>query len=297
MAVNPSITVTFWPVNATGTLLWKRESNTTQEGWYYPYGMAFDQENNIYIGGSFVQNSAITNNYLGYIMPIFQNRQFIMKLNPDASQVLWSSNSETPGLEQGGIVYNLFTNQVALTGICYGTYTWGSQSLQTNVISNQGLDVLLARFDKTTGACVALSQMTSNIGSNDNGTALAVDLSGDYIVGGAFSGSIYPNATLTLTSIGGQSDFFVAKYATQACSPLSIDAFDKTSLQVYPNPTTGLVTIDVTETTNFEVLDVSGKVLQKGILTVSENVVDLNALGKGMYFLRVDSLVKKIVKQ
>ena len=249
--------------NAAGTFLWKRESNSTDELWVRPYGLAFDQDSNIYIGGTFFQYGDTPKNYLGYAPPAFGNRQFIMKLNPDASQVLWSSNSNAGGLEQGGIAYNPFTNQVGLTTWGGGDYTWGNLTVNVNTFGVGG-DVVLLRFNKNTGICTNIDKIAANPNYTDNGTALAVDASGDYIVGGGFGSQLFPNASTTLYNIGGQSDFFVAKFATQVCSSLTNQSFEKAELQVYPNPTTALITIGVLDKTTFEIFDIAGKQLLKG---------------------------------
>src|SRR5690606_9916389 len=101
--------------------------------------------------------------------------------------------------------------------------------------SNEGQDVLLARFNKNTGECIALDRIPSTPGYMDTGTALAADASGDYIVGGGFESDIYINGT-TLTNSGNQSDFFVAKYATEPCSELSVSQHSSENIKVFPNP-------------------------------------------------------------
>lgn len=64
---------------------------------------------------------------------------------------------------------------------------------------------------------------------------------------------------------------------------------------VYPNPTTGIVNFeDVNTEKSIEVIDLRGSLVYK---TKSKNTIDLSFLSNGMYFVKVDNKVLKIIKE
>jgi len=157
-------------------------------------------------------------------------------------KVLWSSNSNSGTENYGGIVLN--GNELAYTSYCGGSdFSWGTQTLNVNVLG-QGQEVLLARFNTNTGACIGLTNIPGNNGFNDVGAAITADASGDYIVGGSIGGTLYFNNSQQIVNGGSQSDFFVAKYASQACSPLAVNENQSLQPAVYPNPIVNRAYID-----------------------------------------------------
>lgn len=80
---------------------------------------------------------------------------------------------------------------------------------------------------------------------------------------------------------------------------LSKSDFTKSTILVFPNPTTGMVQIVGLENTSYsyEISDISGKLIQSG--NVTDNQVNINA-GFGIYFLKIKTaegfVVKKIMK-
>jgi hypothetical protein len=150
---------------------------------------------------------------------------------------------------------------------------------------------LLARLDKTTGNCVGLSTILNNNQLNDAGTVLVADVSGDYIMGGQFNSMLYFDNSQQILNNGPQTDFFIAKYATQACSPLAVNEpiQPKVQLQVYPNPTNGKVYFDnsLTQYKNAVIYNPVGQqVMTIPLTTISNSVIDLSQMSKGVYMLQ-----------
>lgn len=70
-------------------------------------------------------------------------------------------------------------------------------------------------------------------------------------------------------------------------------------LSVYPNPTTGKLIINNEGLTieNIEIYDVVGRLLQSKIVNLqSEIVLDISHLANGIYYLKIDDFVYKIIK-
>lgn len=265
--------------NDLGQFQWVREDTATTPGSLFLYNLAFDSANNIYLGGRLTGLNF--NNFLGLVIPETIIPGFIMKVNPTATSLLWSSYNNTGTLQRGAIVLN--GNEIAYTSYCAGTnFTWGSQTLNASG-TNQGTEVLLARFNKDTGACIQLTKIPGNVGYDDAGTALAVDSSGDYILGGGTGGQLTFTTNSTNT-IGPQSDFFVAKYSTSTCSLATEDFIDE-GLQIFPNPANSFFTITASEKLNYFIYNITGGLLKRGIVSETNNSIDVSDLSSGCYLV------------
>ncbi|MGK0436510.1 MAG: hypothetical protein ACJAX0_000747 [Flavobacteriales bacterium] len=76
-------------------------------------------------------------------------------------------------------------------------------------------------------------------------------------------------------------------------------------IQVYPNPATDVLTIDlgaVTQTIQIQFIDAVGRVVKTESVTSSENQLDISDLNQGMYFISLSSAdgvqrIEKLVKE
>lgn len=59
------------------------------------------------------------------------------------------------------------------------------------------------------------------------------------------------------------------------------------SINVYPNPSTGLFTVDVDGQYNVKVFDITGKVISTSTINVNNNTIDLSSQTAGMYFIQL----------
>lgn len=269
--------------DANGNYLWKRENNNNNANYMKFFDLDFDPQNNIYITGNMIGFNL--NSFMGYSISIANTPAFIMKLDATVDNLLWASHHDSVGNSYGAIVYN--DNEIAFTGWCGGTnFTWGTQSIYVTA-TNEGQDTLLARFNSSTGDCLSLHNIPSTVGSTDRGTALAVDASGDYLVGGGFAATIYDVNNNTVVNEGGTTDFFIAKFATQACSPLSNEDFETNTIKVYPNPVVNQLTVTITENVKYALYTITGQVIKQGELTISNNTIDLQEVSKGYYVLKI----------
>ncbi|MFY8187741.1 MAG: T9SS type A sorting domain-containing protein [Flavobacterium sp.] len=266
-----------------GNYLWKRENTQPMAGSLVFYSLDFDPQNNIYIGGKIASSSI--DSFMGFTAS-FSAPAFVMKLNPTADNLLWASHHDTVGSGgYGALIYN--DDEVAYTGWCAGSnFTWGNQSINVTA-TNQGQDALLARFDSATGACLSLHNIPSTIGSTDRGTAIAVDASGDYLVGGGFAAQIFDTYGASVNNEGGTTDFFIAKFATEVCSVLSNENFEEATLQVYPNPASDFVTVSVKENTSYELYTLTGQIVKQGNFTAVNNTLVVQDLSSGCYVLQL----------
>ena len=81
-------------------------------------------------------------------------------------------------------------------------------------------------------------------------------------------------------------------------NPLGIEENTLQSFTIYPNPSSGIFTIaseSFIDPTPFQVTDVSGKIIQKGVLSQAENQVDLSNTANGIYFLQAGGATFKLI--
>ena len=76
------------------------------------------------------------------------------------------------------------------------------------------------------------------------------------------------------------------------CNWLSVDEHTLESVNVYPNPSSGLVYIESglsTEKVNLVVTDINGRVVETGSHVISNgvNTVDLSKVQRGTYFFKL----------
>jgi hypothetical protein len=276
-----------------GTFLWKTEDTTTTTGRILLNDLSFDPQNNIFIAGSI--GGLNGNSFLGFSNSLY-GAGFLMKTNPTATSSLWASSpsNSTTGRATPRAIYNN-GSEIAITSSAGAgpILTWGSQTI-TVAGSNQGTDVLLARFNSATGACISLNKITSSTPSSDFGAAITKDASGDYIVGGGFGGALYNVNNAATWNEGGDTDFFIAKFATQPCQPLSSESFEETNIAIYPNPVQNIFTVPVKENTKYQLYTITGVLVKEGSVTTAENTISISELSSGCYVLKLLSESNKI---
>ena len=283
--------------DANGQKIWHQEDAAGSYGTNFEsYDLAVDNQNNIYFAGRVFGGSSVL--FMGFTAIETGAKNYIIKLNPTGTTLLWSTYPPniTGTYNSCGLAVN--GSEIGYTGMCFGTtYTWGTQTIFASN-PNEGQEVLFGRFNTATGDCLSLTKIPGDNGYNDSGSALAVDSSGDYIIGGGFGHLLTVNGT-TLINEGTQTDFFIAKYATTPCSTASAESFEKEQgLNFYPNPVNDILTIDIKEASSYTLYNLQGRIIQQGKLSPSNSTIDCNVLDSGCYMLHVvdNNNNKQVVK-
>ena len=72
------------------------------------------------------------------------------------------------------------------------------------------------------------------------------------------------------------------------------------SIEIYPNPSSGLINVILENPASYDVFDLSGKLIQSGSFNQVENQLNIKELANGIYFLRIqdgnNSITEKISK-
>lgn len=94
-------------------------------------------------------------------------------------------------------------------------------------------------------------------------------------------------------------DFFLARYLNDPFT-FGIEDQDVASLAIFPNPSNGMFKIQHDFIFNsgieYQVHDVSGKVIVEGILSESQTTIDLSAAQSGLFFLNASGKVFRLIK-
>lgn len=89
----------------------------------------------------------------------------------------------------------------------------------------------------------------------------------------------------------------VAEADSSDINPLS-DQIDQIGIKIYPNPTKGLITVDITSLpdnvpASLSIYDIEGKCLEYIDVQIPSNHLDLSSFPNGIYVLRVTAGTKK----
>ena len=160
-----------------------------------------------------------------------------------------------------------------LIAVAFATLNFGLQTL--NCFAQPGsLDASFGTGGK----------VTTPIGSGATGNSVAIQSDGKILVAG------YSDNGTTIY-------FALVRYngGSTGISENSNDAL----FSVEPNPTTGMFTIELATQKNvpYEVTDISGKMLHKGILTEKRTNIDLSKNEAGVYLLKIDGQSIRLVKK
>lgn len=175
------------------------------------------------------------------------------------------------------------------------TITWtytdvaGNSSMQTQ-------DVIITGVDVTTSVDgIMLSANNSTVGvayrwidCNDNNSPIVnatnqtytPDMNGSYAVIVLQDGCQDTSACIDVTTVG-------------------LEDYSKTNISVYPNPSSGNFNIQLptADAVNYTITDNAGRIVLEGTFEQLENTIDLSTEEQGVYFLRVEASVMKLVVQ
>jgi hypothetical protein len=121
-------------------------------------------------------------------------------------------------------------------------------------------------------------------------------ISWDPVTGGTLEVTFSPssvgtfNATLTIKSKGAPSK----KVALTGKASLSIDDQTNNPVKIYPNPTTGVLTIETENESIAQVFSVEGRLLLEQNITTT-GTIDLSAFANGLYCVKIEDKQRNTV--
>lgn len=94
----------------------------------------------------------------------------------------------------------------------------------------------------------------------------------------------------------GQEDIVLERHTN---IPLSISEFVTQKVVIYPNPSSGIFIVEggfYLENVPYQITDITGKVIGKGMLNKNQQEIDLTVVQRGIYFLKTDIDVFRLLK-
>jgi hypothetical protein len=91
-------------------------------------------------------------------------------------------------------------------------------------------------------------------------------------------------------------------YGTPGSGPILVSINEKSNdelgLSIYPNPTSGLITIynkAIKENTNIQVISMDGRIIKEELTNQPSITIDMSEFSNGVYFIRIDETIKKLI--
>ncbi len=101
---------------------------------------------------------------------------------------------------------------------------------------------------------------------------------------------VFDNATNSILNItAGGFGTTLAKSNALNTATLATTTFAANQVKIFPNPTTGIISINTEIAVNVNIVDVTGKTVFTANNVTKEKSIDLSGLQKGMYFAKISS--------
>ena len=271
--------------NNSGTFLWQKQDCLYGGGFARP---VVDGSGDIYLTSSSTTNDTF-NTYI--VTNAFYPAPFIAKMDSNGT-LLWAKNATTNGTSFSNTTI-LNGPEIDIAGTC-GKLKWPGYSDSLNLAFGLGYHVFITRFNYNTGNVIGIDTLVSTSNIPVDAMAMTADKYGNIYIGGDFASSITVAGT-TLNSIGGGSDFFIAKYGTANCTgaitletPPEPGKFSITGIHVFPNPATDELNITgVPQATSYRLLSITGTTQMQGPLQEGSNSLPVQRLATGIYLLEM----------
>ncbi len=195
----------------TGNMLWFREGTDT----FGSVGSrpCYDEQGNVYIAGGNLPGDT----FQGYVFTnnsSYSTFPFWIKLDSNGSLVkIFNGKTSTTTNAFASVAYS--EGVLGGLGDYSGPVTFDNLHL-LNFYNSTGRDIFMTRFDAATGALLSLDSAKSSLSTEDYSSAMTADNKGNFYVGGRVLYDLSFDSN-TIYSIGGTSDWFVAKYGAPNC--------------------------------------------------------------------------------
>ena len=192
-------------LNPNALVLWAK--STGGIGYNSISGIATDLNNNLFIGGSFENDTIDFGNHLLTNNDLYTRDGFVAKFDEDGNS-LWAIKGECPKDDYINAITTDLNGSVYFTGNYKGSgITFGSVTLSDNSLGDYSIYV--AKYDSS--GIFKWAEESKN-GSKGKGISIATDASGNAYLTGEFHSYMISFGVKNAYSIGGGSDIFLIKF-------------------------------------------------------------------------------------
>ena len=298
--------------DASGNVLWAKSaggSNSDLDGC-----VAIGASGDVYVTGSFSSPSIAFGNNItltnadnsGYVNMV---DMFIVKYGTDGNAV-WAKNAG--GRSNGWGIATTHDSEGSENVFVTGAFNSSSITFGTTTLTNSGSsDIFIVKYDASSNVLWAKSAGGTG---GDIAWSIAADGSGNVYVTGTFNSPSITFGTITLSNTNNCGDMFIAKYdpngnvlwakcvqgtskptgghSKSTLANAGINDVLTNEISVYPNPTSGKVTLSTGNSqasiSSISVFNMVGKeVFSQQSAVGSEVTVDLSSQPKGLYILLI----------
>jgi hypothetical protein len=274
--------------NNAGSLLWQKQNTENYSGWFGR--PIIDAAENIYLAGT----TATSDTFNGYAVVNGGSTAvpIVVKLDTNGHNI-WATNAMVNAATVSNVI-TLIGDDIDIAGRYPGKLKWPGYTDSLNLATGSDYHIFITRLNGITGAVKGMDSLVSTSGTFNEITAIAADKFGNFYVGGDFASSITVAGT-TLNSIGGGSDFFIAKYGSGNClEPITLETAPEpgrltiTDIHVFPNPATDELNITgVPSGTSYRLLSITGSTLMQGQLQEGSNSLPMQRMASCIYLLEM----------
>lgn len=198
--------------NSQGQHLWTQEGTAIGNSRFYARP-AVDDSGYVYLAGISNHGDVFAGyNVINTLTTITHAVPFVAKL--DSTGILkWANNASVLDNTYCNAMTLRNSNELVVTGSYGYMLDWNGfsgQPLGQGI--NPGGDLFITRINAHTGAVIENDSLASGGGTSEYPSALATDAGGGVILGGRFPGTLFVGTADTLYNMGGETDFFIAKY-------------------------------------------------------------------------------------
>ncbi len=245
-------------------------------------GIGVDGTGNVYLTGKFTGTvdfdpSAGTT---AYTADGFSDA-YLTRLDASGN-LIWAVKIGGAGLDEGKALTLDANGAVVWTGGFQDTIDIEIGGGVTNLYNAVGTDIFVAKFNPNISLAWA-----KNMGGDgtDWGYAIALDANESVLLTGQFTNDcdFDPDAgTANLTSLG-ENDIYVTKLSL--LTSIADAAFAVNPISLSPNPTQGLLNIQVSNPTELAIVNALGQTVRQ-LSVANMQTVDVSELDAGIYFIR-----------
>lgn len=273
--------------SSTGNTTWlTRPTGGSQDdiGW----DICCDATGNVYVAGVF-KSVTLTFGTSTLVNPGSGSDDIFAAKYSSAGTALWAKNTGGPNAESANGIALSPTGDVYVTGSFQSaSFSFGSSTLN----NTGGEDVYVIRYSST-GTEISAIQSTGT--SLETASDLCLDASGNIYVVGFYGGSPASFGSNSLGTATGVFDSFVAKYGIAPATTIS-ELVPESGFKIYPNPSSGSINIITQSEGYIEVYNALGEKISNNEIKNKHTELDISSQPSGIYFIRIGSEIKKIVK-
>ena len=276
-------------LDGEGSFVWAKVINGTDQ----IASIKTDGYGSVYIQGNFSDTTDFDPSENTYSLIPIGTETFLLKLDVNGN-FLWVKKVARNLYSLGGPIHIDVFDAVYLTGGYIETYDFDPGESIYNLSSIGSNDIYITKLDVDGNLLWAKS-----IGGPgaDEGISLQGDLLGNIYLTGNFNGIVNFNPSGEPFNLDSpqNSSTFTLKLSQPGFVGIK-ENDDKNLIIVYPNPSSGLFTIDLKEKTKIIVTNILGETVLQQNFGAGRQIINLQGEANGIYFARININEAQILK-